>query len=81
MSLEIIGNLNLLQDFYIQINESEDLFASSELLEFKDILYNGHFWKSDTKMSNEQLQTINFKEVRKIIKQLQNDFLSKLLYV
>lgn len=44
-SLELLDNLNLIQDFFIQINENLDVFQDPLMVDLKDFIYNNYFWK------------------------------------
>ena len=75
--LEIINTLNLIHDFYIQIQEDQTVFSSNLLLSIKDYLYNQHFWKNDNPTKK---IPFNLKQANAILKKIYMEFIQKIEY-
>jgi hypothetical protein len=78
-AFDIINSLNLLQDFYIQINKNDKAFSSELILDFKDNLYNNHFWKNNNFELNENSLEVNVIKIE--LKKIYNEFLKEIKFV
>lgn len=81
-SLTIINSLNILQDFFLQINEQKalNLYESDEIIELKDYIYNNFFWKKGDN-GNNVLRNDSFAILKNVIVEIYLNFSSRVLII
>lgn len=65
---EILNCLNLIQDFFIQINadDFDEIYENDSIVDLKDFIYNNFFWKPATKNPNyKELENTNINDLLK----------------
>jgi len=76
-ALSVLHCLNLIQDFFIQINENDidELYENDCIVQLKDFIYNNYFWKS--RSGNLSYMAISIEDVIDVVKRITDIFYSK----
>lgn len=77
-SLEILNTLNLIQDFYIQINAEnlDEIFDNQDVIDLKDFIYNNFFWKK--RKENRVYKKMKNRNIIHLLKKIYEDFTGKI---
>lgn len=77
-SLDILNSINLIQDFFIQINaeDLDNIYGDSSVADLKDFIYNNYFWEKRSDGSD--YKVLEHTDIQRLLNELYNDFYSKL---
>lgn len=80
-SLEVLADINLIQDFAIQVDHSSllSIFDQSIMVNLKDFIYNNHFWKGGSK-DNRALKKKEM-EIIALCSELYDEFYNRLSFI